>query len=45
MTRFRNVTLIAFRHYQNTKTILEKENMEQNRFKKLSKLSGHSTIK
>ena len=38
MTRFRNVKLGDFRHYQNTKTVLKKKNMGQNRLKKLSKL-------
>ena len=37
MTRFRNVELSVFRKYQNTETILEKKNMGENRFKKLSK--------
>ena len=37
MTRFRNVKLGVFRQYQNSKTILKKKNLEQNRFKKLSK--------
>ena len=37
MTRFRNVKLGVFRQYQNTKTILKKKNMGQNRFKELSK--------
>ena len=36
-TRFRNVKLGVFRQYQNTKIILKKKNMRQNRFKKLSK--------
>ena len=36
MTRLRKVKLVFFRKYQNTKTILKKKNMEQNRFKKLS---------
>ena len=35
--RFTNVKLDVFRQYQNTKTILKKKNMGQNRFKKLSK--------
>ena len=34
MTRFRNVKLGIFRQYQNTKHILKKKNMGQNRFKK-----------
>ena len=34
---FRNVKLGVFRQYQNTRTILKKKNMGQNRFKKLSK--------
>ena len=38
MTRFRNVKLGVFRQYQNTRTIFKKNNMEQNRFKKRSKL-------
>ena len=38
MTRFRNVKLGDFRHYQNTKTVLKKKNKGQNRLKKLSKL-------
>ena len=37
MTRFRNVRSGVFRQYQNTKTVLKKKNMGQNRFKKLSK--------
>ena len=37
MTRFRDVKLGDFRQYQNTKIILKKKNMIQNRFKKLSK--------
>ena len=37
MTRFRNVKLGVFRQYQNTKTILKKKKMGENRFKKLSK--------
>ena len=37
MTRFRNAKLGVFRQHQNTKTILKKKNMRQNRFKKLSK--------
>ena len=37
MTRFRNLKLGVFRQCQNIKTILKKKNMEQNRFKKLSK--------
>ena len=37
MTRFGNVKLGVFRQYQNTKTILKKKNMGQNRFKELSK--------
>ena len=37
MTRFRNVKLGDFRQYQNTRTILKKKNMGQNRFKKRSK--------
>ena len=32
MTRFRNVKLDVLRQYQNTKTILKKKNMGQNRF-------------
>ena len=36
MTRFRNVKLAVFRQYRNTKTILKKKNMGQNRFKKRS---------
>ena len=32
------IKLGGFRQYQNTKTILKKKNMAQNRFKKLSKL-------
>ena len=31
MTTFRNIKLGGFRQYQNTKTILKKKNMEQNR--------------
>ena len=38
MTRFTNVELGAFGQYQNTKNILKKKNMGQNRLKKLSKL-------
>ena len=34
MTRFRNVQLGVFGQYQNTKTILKKKNVGQNRFKK-----------
>ena len=37
MTRFRNIKLGVFRQYQNTKNILKKKNMGQNRFKKRSK--------
>ena len=37
LTRFRDIKLGAFRQYQNLKTILKKKNMEQNRFKILSK--------
>ena len=37
MTRFRNVKLFVFRQYQNTKIILKKKNIGQNRFKKRSK--------
>ena len=37
MTRFKNVKLGVFRQYQNTKTLLKKKNMGQNRFKKISK--------
>ena len=37
MTRFRNVKLGVFRQCQNTKTILKKETMRQNHFKKRSK--------
>ena len=37
MTRIRNVKLGVLRQCQNTKTVLKKENMGQNRFKKLSK--------
>ena len=37
MTRSRDVKLGVFRQYQNTKTIVKKKNMGQNRFKKLSK--------
>ena len=37
MTRFRNIKLGVFRQYQNTKSILKKKNMGQNRFKKRSK--------
>ena len=37
MTKFRNVKLGVFRQYQNTKTILRKKNMGQNRLQKLSK--------
>ena len=37
MTRFWNVEFGVFGQYQNTKTILKKKNMRQNRFKKLSK--------
>ena len=36
MTRFRNVKLGVYGQYQNTKIILEKKNMGQNRFKNLS---------
>ena len=36
-TRFRNVKLGVLRQYQNTKTILEKKDIRQNRFKKLLK--------
>ena len=38
MTRFTNVELGVFGQYQNTKNILKKKNMGQNRLKKLSKL-------
>ena len=38
MTRFRNVNLGVFRQYQNTKAILKKKTMGQNRFKKRPKL-------
>ena len=31
MTTFRNIKLGVFRQYQNTKPILKKKNMEQNR--------------
>ena len=31
MTRFRNVKLGVFRQYQNTRTILKKKNIGQNR--------------
>ena len=37
MTRFRDVKLGVFRQCQNTRTILKKRNMGQNRFKKRSK--------
>ena len=37
MTRFRNVKLGVFRQYKNRKTSVEKKNVGQNRFKKLSK--------
>ena len=37
MTRFRNIKLGVFRQYQNTRNILNKKNMGQNHFKKLSK--------
>ena len=37
MTRFRNVKLGVLRQYQNTRTILKKKNMGQNRSKKRSK--------
>ena len=37
MNRFRDVKLLVFRKYQNTKTFLEKKNMGKNRFMKLSK--------
>ena len=37
ITRFRNVKLGVFGQCQNTKTILKKKSMGQNRFKKLSK--------
>ena len=37
MTRFRNVKLGVLRQYQNTRTILKKKNMAQNRSKKRSK--------
>ena len=37
MTRFRNFKLNVFGQYQNTKTILQKKNIEQNHFKKPSK--------
>ena len=37
MARLRNVKLGVFREYQNTKTILKKKNMGQNRFKESSK--------
>ena len=37
MNIFRNVKLGDFRQYQNTRTILKKKNMVQNRFKKRSK--------
>ena len=37
MNSFRNVKLVVFRQYQNTRTILEKKNMGQNHFKKHSK--------
>ena len=40
MIGFRNVKLGVFRKFQNTKTILEKKNMGQNRFKKLSKFQN-----
>ena len=40
MTRFRNVKLGVFRQYQNTKNILKKKNVGQNRFKKLSKFQN-----
>ena len=36
MTRFKYVKLGVFIQYQNTKAILKKKNMGQNRFKKLS---------
>ena len=37
MNRFRDVKLLVFRKYQNTKTFSEKKNMGKNRFMKLSK--------
>ena len=37
MNSFKNVKLVVFRQYQNTRTILEKKNMGQNHFKKHSK--------
>ena len=37
MDRFMNVKLVVFRKYQNTKTVLKKRNIGQNRFKKFSK--------
>ena len=40
MIGFRNVKLGVFRKFQNTKTILKKKNMGQNRFKKLSKFQN-----
>ena len=36
MARFRKVKLDVFRQYQNTKTIIKKKNMGQNRFTKRS---------
>ena len=37
MTRVRNVSIGDFRQYQNTRTILKKKNVGQNRLKKRSK--------
>ena len=39
------VKLGIFRQHQNTKTILKKKNMRQNRFKKLSKFQNFILVK